>query len=214
VAGREVTADRFGGWVRPISASPGSELTYVQYRYEDYATPKLLDVIDVPLLGPSAHGHQSENALIDAGRRWRKRGKAAFRRLKDLREEPASLWRNSGSTGYGQWNSIPAAEASGFDWSLCLIEVATVEIDVVRGVRGESACKAAFDYKGVGYKLSVTDKGIRDEFEPRGLGRYPLEDSGEIYLCVSLSEPYGADRLCHKLVAAVLTAGRCGGCDA
>ena len=214
VAGREVAADRFGGWVRPISASDASELSYGQYRYEDYSTPKLLDVIDVPLLGPSPHGHQRENALVDTNRRWVRRGKAAFRRLKDLREEPESLWVNSGSTGYGRWNSIAGDEAREFQWSLCLIEVASLEIGVVRGVRGEMACKAGFEYKGIEYKLSVTDPGIREDFEPRGYGCYPLEVAGEIFLCVSLSEPFGLDGRCHKLVAAVMTASRCGGCDA
>ncbi len=225
IAGREVGEGGFGRWVRPISSRDGSELTFLEYRYEDYSSPQLLDVIDVPLLGPSAHGHQTENHLIDQTRRWVKRGRAAFRRLKDLAEEPAALWLNAGSTASGHYNCLAPAEAAEFDWSLCLIRPEKAEVEVWvrtppymrlnaerksgslrddKQKSGEKACKVAFEYKGVAYKMSVTDPAIREEFEPRGIGQYSLRDWGEIFLCVSLSETFKNDGRCHKLVAAVI----------
>ena len=205
IAGREVAPGRFGGWVRPISARPGSELSYLEYRYEDSSSPRVLDVIDVPLLGPSRHGHQTENVLIDGSRRWVRRGRAGFRRLLELKEEPEALWANSGSAGTGRFNFLTPAEAAGFDWSLCLIQVSKAEIEVGRGVRGSRAFKMSFEYRDVVYKLSLTDPAIRDEFEPRGFGKYPFQDRGDIFLCVSLSEKFKTDGRCHKLIAAVMT---------
>jgi hypothetical protein len=54
------------------------------------------------------------------------------------------------------------------------------------------------------YMLSVTDPAVRDRFEPRGLGRFPIEDYAEIFLCISLGEAFKEDGRCHKLVASVI----------
>jgi hypothetical protein len=205
IAGREVMQHGFGRWIRPVSARPGAELSYLEYRYDDHQSPKLLDLIDVPLFEPWAHGHQTENHLVDTGQRWVKRGRAAFRRLNDLRESPQSLWNNAASTAAGHFNCVSASEAAQFGWSLCLVKVEEVAIDVVRGLRGEPACKASFLYNRIDYMLSVTDPAVRERFEPRGLGRFPLEDCGEIFLCISLGEAFKEDGRCHKLVASVIT---------
>ncbi len=204
LAGREIADARFGPWLRPVSARDTAELTYLEYRYADHTSPGVLDIVEVPLLEPLPHGHQTENALIDPTRRWVKLGRAAFRRLKDLREEPVGLWTNAGSTATGHFNCMSPEEALAFRSSLCLIAVDDLQIEVGRGLRGERACKGLFSYKGVGYKLSITDPAIREAFEPRGLGTYPLERE-DIFLCISLSEAFRIDGRCHKLIAAVIT---------
>jgi hypothetical protein len=205
LAGREVADRRFGAWLRPVSARDTAELTYLEYRYADHTSPSVLDVVDVPLLEPLPHGHQTENVLVDPTRRWVKRGRAAFRRLKDLREEPDGLWSNAASTATGHFNCMSPEEALVFRSSLCLIAVEDLQIEVGRGLRGERACKGLFTYKDVDYKLSITDPAIREVFEPRGLGVHPIDRGGDLFLCISLSEAFRIDGRCHKLIATVLT---------
>ncbi len=96
VAGRELTGAGLGSWTRPVSARPGAELTYLEYRYETGLGPKLLDVVDVPVLKADRRGHQVENFLIDHSRRWMARGRLPFARVAGLVEEPASLWTKLG----------------------------------------------------------------------------------------------------------------------
>jgi hypothetical protein len=50
--------------------------------------------------------------------------------------------------------------------------------------------------------LSLTDPVARDRFSAKEEGGYPLND---VYLCVSLTEPYEHDDRCHKLVAAIIS---------
>ena len=50
--------------------------------------------------------------------------------------------------------------------------------------------------------LSVTDPAARDVFGTKEEGHYPLND---VYLCISLTEPYEHDDKCHKLVAAIIS---------
>src|SRR5690242_4940306 len=59
IAGKEVLANGYGGWLRPISARASAEVWPAESRYENYATPQLLDIIDVPLLNAAAHNHQT-----------------------------------------------------------------------------------------------------------------------------------------------------------
>ena len=206
IAGRELTGAGVGAWTRPVSARPGAELTYLEYRYESGMGPKPLDVLDVPVLKPDRRGHQVENFLIDRSRRWMACGRLPFAHVAGLVEEPASLWTNSESTSSGQFNCMRAAEAAQFDWSLCLIQVRKLRIESRRAVRGEKAFRACFDYKGVSYKLSVTDPAVRERFDTEPTGMYQIR-TGEIYLCVSLSEVFEGDGRCHKLVASILADG-------
>lgn len=206
IAGRELTGSGLGAWTRPVSARPGAELTYLEYRYESGHGPKPLDVVDVPVLKPDRRGHQVENFLIDRSRRWMARGRLPFARVAGLVEEPASLWANSASTSSGRFNCVSLAEAAHFDWSLCLIRVRELWIESRCAGRGDKVFRACFSYKGVGYKLSVTDPAVRERFDTEPAGMYQI-GTREIYLCVSLSEVFEGDGRCHKLVASVIAEG-------
>jgi hypothetical protein len=50
IPGREILANGYGGWVRPVSERPKAEVALSECRYENNVIPKLLDVVDVPLL--------------------------------------------------------------------------------------------------------------------------------------------------------------------
>ena len=109
-AGREVLENGFGNWIRPVSARPTGEVLLHEYRYENQTTPKLLDVIEIPLLNPDPRHHQTENHVIDEGR-WAKVDTLSFGSLEKLQDKPATLWINSDHTkGDGYFDCISHAE--------------------------------------------------------------------------------------------------------
>jgi hypothetical protein len=84
-ADREVLGNGFGGWIRPVSPRPTAEVAFSEYRYENNLSPRLLDILDIPLLNPDPRHHQTENHVIDAGR-WVKVGELPFQALEQLRD--------------------------------------------------------------------------------------------------------------------------------
>lgn len=204
VAGREVLAGGFGGWVRPISGRPAGELTPAEMRYEGRGLPRLLDVMEVPLLGPSPHHHQTENHLIDPQRLWRKRGELSWGRVRELAESPETLWSNAEHTATGQANCVAAAAAVSADRSLYLIQCSELRIARLRKPGGGPAYRGTFAMNGRSYTLAVTDPVatlpiayLRDDEEATITVKEPC-------LCVSLAEPFSGDGRCHKLISAVI----------
>lgn len=59
IAGRELLAESIGEWIRPISDREGEEVSVSERQYADGSEPRVLDVIDVSLIGPRARLHQS-----------------------------------------------------------------------------------------------------------------------------------------------------------
>jgi len=202
-AGREVVGGGFGGWIRPVSGRTTAEVQFSEYRYADNSVPKLLDIIEIPFLTADPRHHQTENHIIDAGH-WARVGELPFPALEELLDRPASLWKNMEHTkGDGLNDCISQGEAFELSNSLVLIKPSKFEVQVGKHYwTGKRTCRAAFSYNGVKYNLSITDPIARDAFVRKDEGFYPLTD---VYLCVSLTEPYEHDDRCHKLVAAVLT---------
>jgi hypothetical protein len=203
VAGREVLANGYGGWIRPVSARPTAEVSFAEYRYEDNATPKLLDIVDIPLLNAEPLHHQTENHVIDTGSRWVKRGELPWDALEQVRDRPATLWVNRDHTNAGHYDCISQAEAATAHDSLVLIKPENFNLEIGKNYwTGRKSYRGKFEYNGAHHNLSVTDPVVRDAFAARQEGDYPLN---EVYLCVSLTEPYEHDDRCHKLVAAIIS---------
>ncbi len=199
-AGREIVGNGFGGWLRPVSARPTAEVSFVEYRYENNTSPKLLDIIDIPLLNPDPRHHQTENEVIEA-RRWVKVGELPWNALEQLRDRPTSLWINADHTRGGCYDCISQADAAALHHSLVLIRPDTFNVEVGRHYwTGKKTYRASFDYDGTYYNLSLTDPTARNAFGQQE-GTYPLTD---LYICVSLTEPYEQDNRCHKLVASII----------
>ena len=123
IAGREVLANgEYGGWIRPVSSRATEEVSFSEYRYGNHTTPKLLDIIDVPLLKAAPHNHQTENHIIDAESWWVKKGELQWDELEQLRQRPGSIWINSDHTNSGHYDCMSQAEAATLDHSLLLIK--------------------------------------------------------------------------------------------
>ena len=202
IAGREILPDEYGGWIRPVSARETAEVSVAEYSYQSGQIPSLLDIVEIPLLRAEPRRHQTENHVIASGR-WVKKGELKWSELEAILDHPASLWINSDSTKAGHYDCISQDEANTINASLLLIEPENFSVEVVTNYfTGKKNCRASFRYNGSYYNLSVTDPEVRNVFGNKPESSYPLEN---VYLCVSLTEPYEHDDRCHKLVAAVLT---------
>ncbi len=204
IAGRELTPHGLAGWIRPISNRPTAELTYLEYRYPDGSSPKLLDVVDIPLLLPCPHCHQTENHRIDHTKPWTKVREIAFRQLRALVEDPPFLWCNQDHTAHGNFDCVHPAQAAQFRSSLYLIQKAGLSLEVGPSSKTRQTFRGIFDHHGVTYNLSLTGMRAREHFEATP-GEHQLGNTSPVYLTISLTEPYPWDRRCHKLIAAILT---------
>ena len=65
VAGREVLDAGPGSWIRPVSVRLSEEVSEDERQYQDGSDPRVLDIIDVPLIRHQPHACQTENWLLD-----------------------------------------------------------------------------------------------------------------------------------------------------
>lgn len=207
IAGKEVLDSGYGEWIRPVSARPTAEVWPSECRYTNNQWPKLLDIIDVPLVGVAApQTHQTENHVIDTTRRWVKVGEMPIGELPQLRDRPTKLWINSDRTGAGVLNCISQEEAATLHDSLVLIQPENFVVKVGSKTwddRTSKTYRGSFSYRGVRYVLQLTDPLVTDFYKLKDEGEYPLNN---VDICVSLTEPWTKDNnRCHKLVAAVFS---------
>lgn len=203
IAGREWTDKRAGRWVRPVSAREHQEVSEYERQYEDGSDPRVLDIVDIPVLEPKPLGFQSENWLLDSRYYWNKAGAFSPLDLERLLDPPDRLWINGYRTFNGANDKIPEELINGVSDSLRLISVDAVELRVF--VPGEAfgnakrRVQARFHHAGTGYALWVTDPSYERSYLSKLDGSYEL---GRCYLTVSLGEPY--DGSCYKLVATIM----------
>lgn len=204
VAGKEVTQDGFGEWIRPVSDRESREISYEERRYEGGGAANILDMIRVPLKRRVPMGHQTENYVIESKSSWILHGRATWDAVKHaLDPVKGSIWKDGYSSSHGENDRVPEDLAKKCTYSLSLVEVPKVRIDV--GLEGpKRKVRATFKYAGVVYSFVVTDLEFESEYKRKGEGRYSIEDA---ILCISLGEPFGG--YAYKLVATVFTEERC-----
>lgn len=203
VAGRECAGGQPGAWVRPVSAREHEEVSEYERQYLDGSDPRVLDIIDIPLLGAKPNGYQQENWLIDPKQYWVKAGRAVWADLANFADPPSSLWINGHSTYNGLNDHIPLSLVSALNSSLRLVRVAILRLSVFKP--GEAfgnrkrRVQGRFEHAGAEYRLWVTDPTYEQRFLAKADGDYDL---GECFLTVSLGEPY--NDACYKLIAAII----------
>ena len=203
IAGREWTDDRAGCWIRPVSARDGQEVSEYERQYEDGSDPRVLDVIDVPVLESLPKTYQTENWLLDPEYYWEKAGRLSWFDLPTLVDPVAPLWIDGHSTYSGQNDKIPLEAAASVTASLRLIHVDSVQLVVCKP--GEAfgnnkrRVQGRFTHAGKEYALWVTDPSFERQYLAKLDGEYEVD---ECYLTISLGEAYqGA---CYKLIAAII----------
>ncbi len=133
LAGKEIRADgQIGGWIRPVRDREYEEISESERQYEDGSAPRVLDVIDVPLLDARPKDYQQENWLLDPERHWHTVRRFQCDDLAQFTDKVVPLWNNGYSTANGWNNRIAYSVASSLDRSLRLIKVNRLELFVSR----------------------------------------------------------------------------------
>ena len=195
IAGKELLGDgRPGAWVRPVSGRGNEGVATSECRYGDRTTPRLLDVIDVPVLTSQPDNHQRENWLLDRTRRWTKVGSVSPTDLSKWVDEVDTLWINRDGSSTGLFNRVHSSLVSSIKSSLYLIRV-NLQVRVFDYYDRRRA-QGRFRYRGTEYSLRITDP----DYEMQAEGRH---DVGECLVTVSLAGAYD-DGYCYKLIAAII----------
>ena len=172
-------------------------------QYEDGSDPRVLDIVDVPVLEPKPHEFQSENWLLDPRYYWSKAGASSPLDMERLLDPIDGLWINGYHTFNGSNDKVPEELMEGVSDSLRLIGVDALELRVFAPGEAFGNAKrrvqARFDHAGIDYALWVTDPGYERAYLSKRDGSYEL---GACFLAVSLGEPYEGS--CYKLVAAIV----------
>jgi hypothetical protein len=191
VAGKELSRDRSGAWIRPVSAREHEEVSEYERQYEDGSDPRVLDVLDVPLLGPRPRGYQQENWLLDPDQYWTRSARATWPDLALLVDPIEPLWICGLRTYTGLNDKIPLVQAGAIQSSLRLLHVERLELCVYKP--GEAfgnpkrRVQGRFRHESNQYHLWVTDPIYERAYLLKEDGDYTL---GECFLTVSLGEPF------------------------
>lgn len=206
IAGKEILDNgQIGGWIRPVSDRAAEEVSEWERQYEDGSDPRVLDVLDVPLLNPKAKDYQRENWLLDPDQYWKKVSNVTPEQLAQFIDQSAPLWINGHSSNLGFNDRIPVSLANSLDNSLRLIRVASVELAV--STPGQAygnnrrSVQGRFRFDGTHYWLRVTDPIIERQYLQYPEGTYPV---GDCFVTVSIGEPFRGDS--YKLIAAIIQA--------
>ncbi len=199
IAGLEFDGARIGNWIRPVSGRSGEEISLDEARLADGNQPRVLDLLEVPLLRPSPKACQVENYLIAEERTWSRAGRFHRTGLVAICQDVEHLWVDGQSSKAGLNDRITIEEADRLDSSLALVRPNWLAL-VVSVFEGRKRLRAHFALGGVKYRLIVTDPIVENDFFQLGVGRFPM--GVESVLCVSLSEPFEGFR--YKLVASVI----------
>jgi len=192
-----------GAWLRPVSARSGGSVSEDERRYEDGRDPRLLDVLDVPLICPKPSVRQPENWLLDPDWYWELVDRFAVEDLPKLLDHPNELWTNGHSTVAGRNDRVPEASLRLHSGSLLFVDAQSLMVRVLQpgAAQGDAKRKVrgAFSYLGVSYDFTITDPIVERAFLAGPDGEFEL---GDRYLTLSLAEPYNG--FGYKLIAAVL----------
>ncbi len=208
IAGREWTpGEGAGNWIRPVSVRSGQEVSEYERQYEDGKDPKVLDIINIPLIEPKPKGWQTENWLLDSEFYWRKEGDYSWFDLPALADPVEPLWIDGHSTYSGMNDKIPLAAAEVVSSSLRLLHLDRLELQVFAPGEAFGNSKRRvqgwFSHAGIHYALWVTDPVCERAYLEKLDGFYEI---GECYLTISLGEEY--EGFCYKLIAAVIECDR------
>ena len=203
IAGKVLSDAVPAEWIRPVSERENQEVSEQERQYEDGSDPRVLDIIDVPMIKPTPSQHQPENWLFDATKYWVKKGQAGHDFLQSCVDPVTNLWINGHSTYNGKNDKIPLEAANSFDDSLRLIHVDSLSISVCKP--GEAfgnpkrRVQGHFQHCSTDYELWITDPNYERTYLAKPDGDYKI---GESYLTISLGEPY--KNAFSKLIATVI----------
>ncbi len=204
IAGIEVAQGERVGWIRLVSTREHEEVLEGECRYRDGSNPRLLDVIDVPLIEHRPRRYQQENWTFNQDYYWERVNRMTWDDLPMLADPELPLWSNGSSTLNGINDRIHLSSTQDIGNSLRLIRVDRITLSVF--AFGEAfgnpqrRVKGTFRYAGDEYRFTVTDPNYERKYLALENGDYLI---GESFVTVSLGEPH-KDGYCYKLIAAIM----------
>jgi hypothetical protein len=204
VAGKVIVQKGGGEWIRPVSDRPSQEVSESERQYRDGSDPRVLDIIEIPLLAHQPKSYQDENWLLDPKSYWVLVGRSNWSELQAFSDDPPALWLNNSSTYSGSNDRVSLADSAALDCSLYLLHLDRLALRVFApGVdfgNPKLRVQAVFSHRGTKYSLWVTDPVIERTYLLKREGDY---DIGECFVTVSLGEAH--EGFCYKLVATIIT---------
>lgn len=203
IAGYDLEGER---WVRPVSNLADGALM-LDHCGIDGAWPELLDIVHIDLDEPQPLKWQPENWSL-TGEDWvrvdRLDPAAAGDVLDGLVDHNVKLLASTNRKIAGDY-----LREHPIDASLTLAKPASLQWRIEQPSWGRQE-KALFTTDGPGqYDFHVTDVPIEQALHGLGLGVHArdavgIDDDSEVYLTISLGEPYNLNDDCYKLAAAVI----------
>ena len=209
IAGRELNEGQPDKWIRPVSSREAEEVSEYERQYQDGSDPKVLDIMEIPLLSPHPKDHQTENWLLDPEYYWVKRDDPfAWKDLDILTDPVDNLWHLGSNTIKGQNDKISETTANQLQSSLRFIALPKLSLSVFSP--GEAfgdkkrRVQAQFTYNGQPYKLWVTDPVYERRYLQSEDGDYEIDR--KCYVTISIG---AFKENCYKLVAAIIEKPEC-----
>lgn len=203
IAGKEMSDDaKSGQWIRPVSNRENEAVSEGERFYADGTDPEILDIIEVPLLGPKPKAHQQENWLLNPSRQWRKIGRLGWDNLMQLADPDAPLWTNGFHSRGGENDQVPVHLTTAHDTSLRLVWVDDLTVTVSEPSRPSAnypMLRGRFSHCNETYCFRITDPVSESGSMDLPYREYLV---GERYLTVSLGEPFEGNA--YKLIAAII----------
>lgn len=198
VAGKTVSDNGIGEWIRPVSDTENGELSINSIILDNGKIPRLLDIITVSLAEYASHSYQTENYAM-GNQYWSRAGELPVSDLPGLCDDVGTLWLNGYHSQHGVNDRIPEEITNEtVSSSLVFIKPDNAHISV-REESHKKKIRAKFHFKGIAYCLVVTDPVTEGRYYGEKTGEYPLDN---VFFTVSLGEPY--NEYCYKLVAGVI----------
>ncbi len=199
------------GWIRPVGSNAEGILHPYHYTLHNNTEAQALDVLRVDCSRACAKPHHPEDWVAQPVS-WRLISRpVSAEQIQWLRSHLASGPHLLGCTqdkiAHRVLQARPAAH------SLALIAPQKLQWLVKVGVDGERKVRALFELNGAEYNLSLTDPIMEGRLQHLPVGAHSrasarLKDGDDVWLTVSLSEPFAPDgsdeEHCYKLVAAVI----------
>ncbi|HAT1558690.1 hypothetical protein HV213_19500 [Klebsiella sp. RHBSTW-00484] len=209
VAGKKWHQNQDNIWLRPVGNSlpDGNDaLTSKEIQYHSNRIPSTLDVVDIQFLRYANHNIQSENHLIDTAFKWDKKGTYPVEKLSEIVDNPETLWfvnREGTNSRMGINDCFPTQYLAGPTNSLYLILINELIIHLTHEEdfygKNRKRYRGSFNYKGVNYKLSITDPNIYSQYGQSQDGDY---NYGKCYATISMA-PLEDNGNCYKFLAAL-----------
>jgi hypothetical protein len=185
-------------WIRPLGSGSHGAVTEREQRLDDGTRPALLDVIEIPLLGPAAEVGHPENWQLEGGV-WRRVGRLGDAEARPLLEALVVDAPVFGSNARG----FSVEEIARGDVANSLAIVRPQELVWRKEIRfGRARIRAIFEHGGASQDLGVTDPEWVHEFTDDDLGEFEHDSAEDVYLVISLAEPL--NDVHYKLVAGVI----------